>query len=288
MAGLSITGQLNVASLQKKFLSEFGLNIRIYDGRSQASPDITLSKARRHKGSGSALSVAKNMKVGNLEEKFLKEFGLKVQISGSDDSYLCNNDLTLNAAQQADAARVSRKSKRESAQIKSQEESNSSESISKSIQKGLGKLGSDETANVSLNFSSVKTEVINEVESSVDINAEEKTVVDADINDKNMSTSSTDGECSLKITEESLDDLLELIPSEKNSRVFKEVDITYFDLSSGAQLEYDESNENINSSSETQLETSISEVDLLGLDQVKHVGADSIIKDGLKFEQFKL
>jgi len=49
MAALSITGQLNVASLQKKFLSEFELNIRIYDGRSQASPDITLSKARRHK-----------------------------------------------------------------------------------------------------------------------------------------------------------------------------------------------------------------------------------------------
>ena len=40
---------------------------------------------------GKALSVAKNMKVGNLEGKFEEEFGLKVQVAGSDDSYLCNN-----------------------------------------------------------------------------------------------------------------------------------------------------------------------------------------------------
>ena len=44
------------------------------------------------------LSVAKNMKVGNLEDKFEEEFGLKVQVAGSDDSYLSNDNLTLNAA----------------------------------------------------------------------------------------------------------------------------------------------------------------------------------------------
>ena len=38
-------------------------------------------------GSGEGLSVAKNMKVGNLEDKFEEEFGLKVQVAGSDDSY---------------------------------------------------------------------------------------------------------------------------------------------------------------------------------------------------------
>jgi hypothetical protein len=99
MAGLSITGQLKVSTLQNKFLKEFGLMLRVYDGRALADTGQTLAQARKHKGSGSGLSVAKNMKVGNLERKFQVEFGLKVQVAGSDDSYLCNDDLTLNAAQ---------------------------------------------------------------------------------------------------------------------------------------------------------------------------------------------
>ena len=93
MAGLSITGQIKVATLQKKFLKEFGLMLRVYDGRALAETDQTLAQARKHKGSGGGLSVAKNMKVGNLEKKFEVEFGLKVQVAGSDDSYLCNDDL---------------------------------------------------------------------------------------------------------------------------------------------------------------------------------------------------
>jgi hypothetical protein len=49
------------------------------------------------------------MKVGNLEDKFEEEFGLKVQVAGSDDSYLCKNELTLNAAQQEDEKKLARK-----------------------------------------------------------------------------------------------------------------------------------------------------------------------------------
>ena len=52
------------------------------------------------------------MKVGNLETKFEEEFGLKVQVSGSDDSYLCKNDLTLNAAQQEDEKKLGRKARK--------------------------------------------------------------------------------------------------------------------------------------------------------------------------------
>ena len=109
MAGLSITGQMKVSTLQKGFLKEFGLTIRIYDGREFADPDQTLSQVRKKKGGGKALSVAKNMKVGNLEDKFDEEFGLKVQVAGSDDSYLCKNELTLNAAQQEDEKKLVRK-----------------------------------------------------------------------------------------------------------------------------------------------------------------------------------
>ena len=98
MAGFSITGQMKVSTLQNNFLEEFGLTLRVYDGRSFADPGQTLGQVRKKKGSGKALSVAKNMKVGNLEDKFEEEFGLKVQVAGSDDGYLCDNDLTLNAA----------------------------------------------------------------------------------------------------------------------------------------------------------------------------------------------
>ena len=112
MAGLSITGQMKVSTLQERFLAEFGLTLRIYDGRSFAEGDATLSAVRKKKGSGKGLSVAKNMKVGNLETKFEEEFGLKVQVSGSDDSYLCNNDLTLNAAQQEDDKKLGRKARK--------------------------------------------------------------------------------------------------------------------------------------------------------------------------------
>ena len=109
MAALSITGQLKVSTLQKKFLKEFGLVLRVYDGRALADTDQTLAQARKHKGSGSGLSVAKNMKVGNLERKFEVEFGLKVQVAGSDDSYLCNDDFTLNAAKLEDEKKLIRK-----------------------------------------------------------------------------------------------------------------------------------------------------------------------------------
>lgn len=109
MAGISITGQMKVATLQKAFQEEFGLSLRIYDGRSSADPSKTLSQVRKKKGSGKALAVARNMKVGNLEAKFEEEFGLKVQVSGSDDSYLCDDENTLNVAQQEDERKIARK-----------------------------------------------------------------------------------------------------------------------------------------------------------------------------------
>ena len=112
MAGLSVTGQTKVSTLQEGFLKEFGLTLRIYDGRAFADLNETLAQVRKKKGSGKDLSVAKNMKVGNLEDKFKEEFGLKVQVAGSDDSYLCDNNLTLKAAQEEDEKKLARKERK--------------------------------------------------------------------------------------------------------------------------------------------------------------------------------
>ena len=100
---------MKVRTLQEGFLKEFGLTLRVYDGREFADPTQTLAQVRKKKGSGKDLSVAKNMKVGNLEDKFEEEFGLKVQVAGSDDSYLCDNDLTLAAALKEDQSKLGRR-----------------------------------------------------------------------------------------------------------------------------------------------------------------------------------
>ena len=123
MAGLSITGQMKVGTLQKRFLEEFGLNLRVYDGRSFADETKTLAAVRKTSGTSNPLSVARNMKVGSLESKFLQEFGLKVQVSGSDDSYLCDDDLTINAAQIADEKKIARKERKEARQADDSESS---------------------------------------------------------------------------------------------------------------------------------------------------------------------
>ena len=101
----SITGQIKVATLKKRFLNEFGLTLRVYDGRSFADEGQTISQIRKKKGSGD-LSVRKSMKVGTLEDKIESEFGIKVQIAGSDDSYLCKNELTLASASEKDQEKI--------------------------------------------------------------------------------------------------------------------------------------------------------------------------------------
>ena len=82
--------------------------MRVYDGRSFADPTQTLGQVRKKKGSGKTLSV-EDMKVKNLVDKFEDEFGLKVQVAGSDDSYLCKTTLTLSDAQRRDEKILGRK-----------------------------------------------------------------------------------------------------------------------------------------------------------------------------------
>ena len=104
----SITGQIKVSTLKKRFHKEFGLTLRVYDGRSFADEGQTIGQIRKKKGSGD-LSIKKNMKVGTLEEKIEEEFGIKVQIAGSDDSYLCKNELTLASAHEKDQKKINKK-----------------------------------------------------------------------------------------------------------------------------------------------------------------------------------
>lgn len=108
---LNINGRMKVKTLKSDFKKEFGLNIRIYDGKKFADDDATLASIRKKDIKGGEFSPKKNTKVGNLEDKFMDLFGLKIQVTGSDDSYLCNNDLTLAGALEEDEKKMGKKKK---------------------------------------------------------------------------------------------------------------------------------------------------------------------------------
>jgi|GEM_PF-1741067 hypothetical protein len=107
---MNINGRMKVKTLRAEFKSEFGLTLRVYDGRSFADDDSTLASIRKGDNKGDEFSPRKSTKVGNLEDKIMNIFGIKVQISGSDDSYLCDNSLALAKALDKDSKKISRKS----------------------------------------------------------------------------------------------------------------------------------------------------------------------------------
>mgnify|MGYP006079548891 CR=1 FL=1 len=113
MADVKVSGRMVVSTLQKSFFKEFGLRIRVYDGSSFAESSLTLAQVRKKKGDSKGISIARNIKIGNLENKFDKEFGIKIQIAGSDDSYLCDDNLTLKTAFVEDEKKLGRKARKE-------------------------------------------------------------------------------------------------------------------------------------------------------------------------------
>ena len=110
MADVKIDGRMKVKSLRSSFKDEFGLTLRVYDGRSFADENATLASIRKGDAKGGEFSPRKNLLVGNFEDKILELFGIKVQIAGSDDSYLCKNELSLAAALVEDKAYIAKKS----------------------------------------------------------------------------------------------------------------------------------------------------------------------------------
>ena len=111
MSDITIIKKMKISTLQEGFLKEFGLTLRVYDGRSFAGSSQTLDQLSKRAG-GNVLSISKNMKVGNVEKKFDLGLGLKVEVAGSDNSYLCENELTLKAARQEDENRFVHKDRK--------------------------------------------------------------------------------------------------------------------------------------------------------------------------------
>jgi hypothetical protein len=129
-SGMKINGRMKVKTLKAQFKDEFGLTLRVYDGRSFADDESTLASIRKGDSKGGEFSPRKNTQIGNLENKIMEMFEIKTQIAGSDDSYLCNDDLTLAAALEEDALKMQRKAnKAEKAGVGDENSSSSSVSM---------------------------------------------------------------------------------------------------------------------------------------------------------------
>jgi len=118
---LNINGRMKVKTLRADFKKEFGLTLRVYDGRSFADDDSTLAAIRKGDSKGGEFAPRKNTKVGNLEDKIMEMFGIKTQVAGSDDSYLCKDELTLKAALEEDTKKVAKKDKKAAKKISDME-----------------------------------------------------------------------------------------------------------------------------------------------------------------------
>jgi hypothetical protein len=100
--GLNIDGIMRVKTLKDQFKKEFGLTLRVYDGRKFADDDATLASIRKGDSKGGDFSPRKNTLIKNFEEKMIDLFGIRVQVAGKKDDYLCDNNISLSEAEKQD------------------------------------------------------------------------------------------------------------------------------------------------------------------------------------------
>ena len=85
----------SVKSIKKQFSKNFNCNIRIYVGNKIATDEVKISELTQKDDFKGSLELGSRSRVKNVEDYFHKEFGIKVQISNSEDTKLAKNDMTL-------------------------------------------------------------------------------------------------------------------------------------------------------------------------------------------------
>jgi len=92
-----VKGQMKVKNLKNVFKDSFGCTLRVYSGNRFAKEDYTLKRIRDKKnpGTGEEFKVRASWTVREVEKKFHKSFGIRVQVANNDDNELAKNDLTL-------------------------------------------------------------------------------------------------------------------------------------------------------------------------------------------------
>lgn len=98
MATIKVTKASSVQSIKRQFSKEFNCNIRIYKGNKFADDKTKISELSKTDNPGGELELGARSRVENVERYFMEEFGIKVQISNSDDTKLADNSMTLTQA----------------------------------------------------------------------------------------------------------------------------------------------------------------------------------------------
>lgn len=98
MADFSVNGRMTVKTLKEQFKSAFGATLRVYNGVKFADEGATLASIRAEGKKGGDFSVHGRTLVGNFENQFLEEMGIKVQVANKDNTALSSNDITLTQA----------------------------------------------------------------------------------------------------------------------------------------------------------------------------------------------
>lgn len=92
---LSVNGRQKVKTLKEAFKNEFGVSIRVYNGKKFADDDATLASIRAEGAPGKAdFDVHGRTKVGNVEKQFKETLGISVQIENAAGE-LADNDVSL-------------------------------------------------------------------------------------------------------------------------------------------------------------------------------------------------
>lgn len=73
-------GKMLVKNFKAKFLEEFGVPVRVYNGVRFANDDATIASIRAEGSGGSSIELHGNMKVKTAENTVKDGLGIKIQI----------------------------------------------------------------------------------------------------------------------------------------------------------------------------------------------------------------
>lgn len=92
---MNVSGRQKVKSLKDAFKKEFGVDIRVYNGKKFADPDASLASIRAEGAPAKGdFEVRGNTKVGNVEKQFKDQLGITIQIEDASGG-LADNNVTL-------------------------------------------------------------------------------------------------------------------------------------------------------------------------------------------------
>lgn len=102
-AEFTVAPNKKLKTISAEFKNAFGVSLVFYKGNKIADGDLTLNQlnqltSKEIKTSGASLKITASMKVGEAEDMFENNFGIKVQIKDKDAKTLVPNEITIGQA----------------------------------------------------------------------------------------------------------------------------------------------------------------------------------------------